>query len=207
MSTAKLESLRKKAKNIYIIGIILSSIFGLFFGLSAESFFFCILGFVIGIIITIIIGIKLSKEFNKAFKDVFVLKSLQEIFTDLIYNPEKGLDESVIRNTQMMNMGDRYSSNDFISGKYKNFNVVQADVHIEEEHETIDSDGHTTITWVTLFRGRWMIFDFNKTFKTNIQVCQKGFGKAKLNNLFSKSKYKKVMMEDQKFNNNFKIYA
>ena len=104
-------------------------------------------------------------------------------------------------------MGDRYSSNDYISGKYKNINVIQADVHIEEEHETTDSDGNTTTTWVTIFMGRWMIFDFNKIFKANIQVCQKGFGNSKLSNWGSKTKYKKVMMEDQVFNNIFRTYA
>ena len=104
-------------------------------------------------------------------------------------------------------MGDRYTSNDFISAKYKNINVVQADIHIEEEHETTDSDGTTTRTWVTIFKGRWMIFDFNKLFKANIQVSQKGFGNSKLSNWGSETKYKKVMMEDQAFNNTFRTYA
>ena len=107
----------------------------------------------------------------------------------------------------MMNMGDRYSSNDYISGKYKNINVMQADVHIEEERQTTDSDGGTDTTWVTLFKGRWMVFDFNKLFKANIQVRQKGFGNSQLSNWGSKIKYKKVMMEDQEFNNSFKTYA
>ena len=125
----------------------------------------------------------------------------------MIYDPEKGLDESIIRNTGMMYTGDRYSSNDYISGKYKNVNVVQADVHIEEELKTTDSDGFTTTTWITIFRGRWIIFDFNKYFKANIQVSQKGFGNSKLSNWGSKIKYKKVMMEDQAFNNTFRTYA
>ena len=107
----------------------------------------------------------------------------------------------------MMDMGDRYSSNDFISAKYKNIQVIQADVHIEEKHETTDSDGHIRTNWVTIFRGRWMIFDFNKNFKANVQVCQKKFTNAKISNWGLEQKFKKVMMEDQTFNNQFRIYA
>ena len=172
-----------------------------------NSPLYSIILIIIGTIITQIISIKPRKKFVLAFKETFVLKSLKTIFTDLIYEPEKGLDESIIRDTKMMYMGDRYSSNDYISGKYKNINVIQADVHIEEEHTSTDSDGNTTTTWITIFKGRWMIFDFNKYFKANIQISQKGFGNSKLSNWGSKIKYKKVMMEDQEFNNSFKTYA
>lgn len=207
MSVEEIEILRKKARNIVLIGIITSILVSIIVFIISKSYFTSIPVIIIGIVITTIIRIKPTRKFTLAFKETFVLKSLKSVFTDLVYEPEKGLNENIIRNTGMMYMGDRYSSNDFISGKYKNINIVQADVHIEEEHETTDSDGDTTTTWVTIFRGRWMIFDFNKYFKANIQVSQKGFGNSKLNNWGEKIKYKKVMMEDQIFNNNFRTYA
>lgn len=207
MSVEELEILRKKARNCNIIGIILSFLFAGVLFLITKLYPLIMFGFVFGIIITTIIGNKPTRVFNLAFKKTFVLKALNNVFSDLTYDPEKGIDKSIIGNTQMMNMGDRYSSNDYVSGKYKNINVEQADVHIEEKHESRDSDGHTRTTWVTIFRGRWMIFDFNKTFKANIQVCQKGFGNSRINNFLSKVKYKKVLMEDQEFNNKFKVYA
>ena len=207
MSLEELEKLRKKAKNIILIGLFLSLISGIILSVMMNSISFLFGTFVVGMIITIILDIKPKRKFILSFKEVFVLKSLKTIFSDLIYEPEKGLDRSIIKNTNMMYMGDRYSSNDLISGKYKDINVVQADVHIEEEHTTTDSDGHTTTTWVTIFKGRWMVFDFNKNFKANIQVCQKKFGNSKISNWGLKDKYKKVMMEDQAFNNSFKVYA
>lgn len=206
MSVEELEVLRKKARNITIIGILISIVIGIVsFIIFNSPFSFFIL--MVGIIITNIINKKPTRKFTLAFKETFVLKTLKSVFDDLIYEPEKGLDQSIIRNTKMMDMGDRYRSNDYISGKYKNINIIQADVHIEEERESTDSDGNTTTYWVTLFRGRWMIFDFNKSFKANIQVCQNGFWNSKLSNWDSKIKCKKVMMEDQSFNNNFKVYA
>ncbi|MBE6152801.1 MAG: DUF3137 domain-containing protein [Firmicutes bacterium] len=207
MDIEELEKLRIKAKKIVLIGGFCSIIFGIFLFYITKLFPTLFIGVVVGIIITLIISSKPSKMFTMAFKEKFVLKSLKNIFTDLKYQPEIGIDESTIRDTQMMDMGDRYSSNDYISAKYKNIAVIQSDVHIEEKHETRDSDGNKRTTWVTIFRGRWMIFDFNKNFKANIQVSQKGFGNSRINNWGNKLKYKKIMMEDQVFNNQFRIYA
>ena len=177
-------------------------------GINLQAFFF-ITVFIMAIrmFIKYIFLNKQITEFNNGFKNKYVLSSLNKIFTDLKYFPDKGLDYGVIANTRMMDMGDRYSSNDYFEGKYKNVNVKQADVHIEEEQQTTDSDGHTTTTWVTIFEGKWMIFDFNKTFTANVQVSQKGFGNFRVNNWGEKNRYKKVEMEDAEFNKMFRIYA
>lgn len=74
--------------------------------------------------ITTIISSKSSRMFVLACKETFVLKTLKPVFMDLVYQPEKGIDESIIRNTWMMNMEDRYSSNDGIAAKYKDILVV-----------------------------------------------------------------------------------
>ena len=206
MNIEELETLRKKARNTILIGVICGIVLTAI-SLVFKSPFVSFAIIVLTIIITAILSSKSTREFSLAFKNTFVLTSLKSVFSDLVYEPEKGLNESVISSTGMMYMGDRYSSNDYIAGKYKNINVVQADVHIEEEEETTDSEGNTTTTWVTIFRGRWMVFDFNKTFKANIQVSQKGFGNSRISNWGAKIKYKKVMMEDQDFNNKFRIYA
>ncbi len=207
MSIEELEVLRKKARNGIIKGFLISFIIAIVIFIISNSLFFPIFIITFGTIVSYLTNMKKIRQFTLAFKETYVLKALKSVFTDLIYKPESGLNESIIRNTGMMYMGDRYTSNDFISAKYKNINVVQADIHIEEEHETTDSDGTTTRTWVTIFKGRWMIFDFNKLFKANIQVSQKGFGNSKLSNWGSETKYKKVMMEDQAFNNTFRTYA
>lgn len=176
----------------------------------------CILAFIgliIGVIITIFLTGGPGRKYKKAYKEYFVETSLNKIFTDLKYNSDSGMPRNVISSTKMMYMGDRYSSNDFMSGKYKNVGFSQADVCIEEERERTDSEGHTRTYYVTIFRGRWMIFDFNKQFKANIQVAQRGFGdnKVQQKGLFSKkddnSYYKKVEMESEEFNKRFTVYA
>lgn len=207
MNVTELEALRKKARNNMLLGFGITLAITIVLVIIFKSPLMIAFPLVLGFIFTNLINSKAQRKFSLALKETFVLKAFKSVFADLIYEPEKGIDESVIRNTGMINMGDRYSSNDYISGKYKNINVVLSDIHIEEKHETTDSNGHTSTTWVTIFRGRWMIFDFNKTFKANIQVCQNGFGNSRLNNWASKTKYKKVLMEDQAFNNDFRTYA
>ena len=205
MSVEDVENLRKKSRNIFVWGLVISGI------IAIISFFVFpiapLLVFGIGIILTVIINIKPKKEFNMAYKDTFVLKSLQSVFTDLVYEPDEGIDESIIYNTNMMDTGDSYHSNDFISGKYKNINFTQSDVKIEERQTSTDSNGNETSTMVTIFMGRWLIFDFNKNFKANIQVRGKGFNSAKISNFASQKKYEKISLEDQAFNNEFVVYA
>lgn len=199
MSVDELEVLRKKARNIEIVcfGIALViAIVSVIYMKSPASFF---MPLILGVVVSGLVTIKPLREFNLAFKNTFVKKSLEEVFTNLVYEPENGISQDIINSTGMMNMGDRYSSNDYISGKYKNINVEQGDVHIQEEHT--DSEGDTS--YVTIFKGRWMVFDFNKYFKANVQVCSKRFTNSR-RALF---KYTRVKMEDQDFNNKFRIYA
>ena len=212
-SVEEIERLRVKAANTIKIGSIISVGLAIVVALSAiiTGNFFCLpLAFgilIIGIIVTMVLSNKPSKEFKLAYKNTFVLKSLKSVFDDLEYNPERGFDYNVIKNTGMMYMGDRYSSNDYVKGKYKNINVEQADVHIEEKVTTTDSDGNTTTHYETLFMGQWMIFDFNKRFSANVQVCGKRFTNARRSNWGKALKYKKVEMEDAEFNKMFRVYA
>ena len=189
-----------------IVGVL--SLLALLYSLITERIGLFFELFVFVIIFSVIIGAIItsgpSKKYKKAYKDFFVKRSLENTFTDLKYLPDQGISRSVIANTGMMDMGDVYSSNDYIEGKYKDINFIQSDVHIEEEHTTTDSDGNTHTYYVTIFMGRWMIFDFNKEFKANVQVCEKGFGN---NRFYSKVKFEKVMMESLEFNKKFAVYA
>lgn len=201
----KLEELRKKVVKKTVTGIVIAVAIAFFMFILTEgrsgSYLFPFV--VVGIIITTIITRKDKKEFNKLYKTTIVLNSFKKVFTDVDYDMEKGISYEQIASTQMMNMGDRFYSNDYFKAKYKNINFESSDVHIQEEHT--DSDGDTT--YVTIFRGQWFVFDFNKPFKANIQVCAKNFSNARRGSLFSKTKYNKVDMEDIEFNKEFRVYA
>ena len=217
MTLNDLEGKRKKYRNRIFLSIIIFAIIVYCITSLATVYndfiIFLIFSIIIGVVISIFLTSGPRKKYSKAYKEYFVLKGLKEIFTDLNYEPESGMPYSIIADTHMMYMGDIYQSNDFISGKYKDVTFSQADVDIQEERETTDSDGNTTTYYVTIFRGRWMIFDFNKEFKANVQVAQKGFGNniVKKRGLFSKkddnSYYQNVKMESESFNKRFNVYA
>ena len=143
-------------------------------------------------------------RFNKEFKNVFVLKSLNNIFTDITYYPEKGFSKNSIKSIGMLDTGDRFDSNDYISGKYKNISFEQSDIEIAEKYIEEAADGEQEEVWETTFMGRLMIFDFNKPFKANIQVASYRFEAESLP--WSK-KFSRVVMEDVEFNKMFNVLA
>lgn len=163
---------------------------------------------VVGLIIVVIIkGIINGKDistFNKEFKDIFVLNALKKTFDNLTYNTEKGFDEKEIYDYGMLDTSDRFRSNDYISGTYKNIKFEQSDIEIEEKHESEDSEGNKTTTWVTIFKGRYMIFDFNKKFMANMQVVSSNFVAHRRH---SRREFSKVDLEDMEFNKMFNVYT
>lgn len=161
--------------------------------------------FAITAIVVAITTRKEAAEYKKTYKAYFVEQNLAKTFTNLQYQHEAGLNKQVLAATQMINTGDRYSSNDLTMGKYKNVNFTQADVHIEEEYTDSDGDTHYT----TIFRGRFMIFEFPKKFNFKLEVVSKFFGVGRVpgRNPQTGRKFEKFEVESIDFNKKFKIYA
>lgn len=169
-----------------------------------ELFFELIFGLVISVIIKAIVNGRDISRFNKEYKSVFVLSTLKNNFENLTYDFEDGFSEEQIRKTRMFDTGDRFTSNDYISGSYKNIKFEQADVHIEERYEDTDKDGNKKVRWETVFEGRIMIFDFNKNFMANMLTISSRFP---MNALLRNGKLSRVKMEDTEFNKQFSVYS
>ena len=206
MSIEELENLRKQTvskcnKNIllYLCGlavIILLSIF-VFKAISQITFMLCFIAF----FPLYIVNGQLKTKYKNAFMKSLLPIAVKSILTEVQVDVDRGIPSSLISNTHSMSTGDRYSSSNLVSGKYKDINVMMSDVHIETE--STDEDGHTTYN--TIFLGQWMVFDFNKQFKSNVQVWEKkvlgGISRTWGNKL------KKVELESVEFNKKFKVYS
>lgn len=210
------ESIIKRKKIIDLIFIcLLISFVVIIFGLNQfrldnifivlfYSFFGIVFLFVVNIFVKNLILGKDILLFRKNFKKIFVLDSLNKIFEDIKFDYNKGLDKAFLSNTGMIYTGDRFRANDYVSGKYKKVGFEQSDIHIEEEREETDSDGNKTTYWVTIFFGRWMVFDFNKKFKSNLSIVSKKNGA----NVFrDRNMYSRIKLEDDEFNKKFIVYA
>ena len=168
----------------------------LFAGLFVPSVFYAIIAL-------IIIGHKTNKEkiaYERAYRAYFVERVLAATFTDLYHRHDEGLSKEKLRSTLMIDTGDRYRSNDYTRGKYKNVAFEQADVHIQEEHK--DSDGDTT--YVTTFRGRFMIFEFPKKFQSRLLVAGSG---ARVARVSMGAEFRALETESNEFNRRFRILA
>ena len=165
-------------------------------------------GFFLGFIYFIIMSLanrSIHRQYRRAYKAYFVEQNLQKTFTDLSYHHDLGLNSSLLALTGMVNTGDRYSSNDFTSGKYKDVAFSQADVHIETEYTDSDGDTHYT----TIFRGRFMIFEFPKQFNFKLAVIGKRFRAYRKpgKNARTGQKAEKISTESDEFNQMFRIYG
>lgn len=206
ITPTEMEQLRKKALRLIIVAIVcLAAAFAL--GAAVAPPFALLF---IPAIICFVFFSRAQKTFAAAYKENVVKSALNEVFTDISFTPAAGITREELRETEMMQTGDRYSSNDLITGQYNGVPFRQSDVHIEEEHT--DSEGHTSYT--TIFRGRWMIFDFNKNFASDLQVVGKRFGanKRKGGGLFGlfaskEKKMEKIELENEAFNKQFTVYA
>ncbi len=166
--------------------------------------FFSIFSLVVSLIVVSFATKKPRERYERAYKEYFVCTSLKTIFKNVEYEPSMGISPDVLRNTGMMYTGDRYHSNDFVKGEYKDVEFSQADVFIEEEHR--DSDGDST--YVIVFRGRWMTFEFPKKFAFKLEVVQRGFcGAVVPKSSKTGKRIKRIETESITFNKLFNVYA
>lgn len=157
------------------------------------------------IVVAIVISLSTTKErlqYKKAYKGYFVGQSLEKTFTNTKYNHNIGLDKQVLMDTAMINTGDKYSSNDLTIGKYKDVDFAQADVHIEERHE--DSDGDTY--YITIFKGRYMVFEFPKKFNSRMMLSHY-HGPTRTTNPKTGKIMKRIETESVEFNKCYLTYA
>ena len=118
MDIKELEKLRKKAIKFSVIGTTICFLITVLVVFFTKNLNCAILSFLVGISLTIFLN-KSYEKFNSSFEEMFVVRALKDVFTDLEYVSGKGIDETVIENTNMIQLGDRYSSKNYIKGKYK----------------------------------------------------------------------------------------
>ena len=157
-----------------------------------------IIGSIATLIATSLGARKEAESYRNAYKNYFITSTFNSIFTDLKYDHNAAMPSTILSNTGMIRMGNRYSSNDYTIAKYNGIPFAQADVHIEVEHT--DSDGDTT--YETIFRGRYITFDFNKKFDKKLLVASKNFHAERCD-----SSFKKIELESIEFNKHFDVYA
>lgn len=203
-------------RSLIIVGLVLLIVAILSFtfihdeplAIIVDIFFYFLIIIIIGLTASaLVVAFTADKEstaYHQAYKAHFVEKSLAATFTNLRYNHAAGFDRKLLEATGMIKTGDIYHSNDLTIAQYKNVPFVQADAHIEEEYTDSDGDTH----YVTIFKGRFMLFQFPKQFSYKLELIGKPFKAAKVpKQTTGGRKMIQIKTESSEFNRTFKIYA
>lgn len=142
-------------------------------------------------------------RYRSAFKESVVKKGLESVFDNMDFRPNEKLDEAVVKSGALFGHYDIYSGNDYLSADYHGHHLIQSDIHLQEEQEEtyIDDDGDlcTRTAYVTIFRGRLMVFDYDAISNEPVAVYDRR-GKRPKNS-------EAIQTELDAFNRQFSIIA
>ncbi len=119
----------------------------------------------------------MTQEYAKDFKTKVITPLINAIDPHLLYNPDFMISQHLFERSNLFPHSiDRYSGNDYVKGSIDGVPLEFSDIHAE--YQTKDSKGRTQ--WHTLFRGLFLVAEFNKYFKAKTVIlpdqAEKSFG-------------------------------
>jgi len=209
-----LEELRKKqkSKNFILLlcwlGLALLTIIIFSAGVVGLCFAFIFITIIWGIIAGVLAN-KQVKKYKLTFKDIVITPLIRAIDPNLNYSKEAFISrDKYMASIIFPTYPDVYKGEDYVWGMVDKTMIEFSELHTE--YKTHDSKGRTE--YHTIFKGLFMIADFNKDFKGRTIVLpdytEKTFGF--IAKFFQKMNYGRdqlVYMEDPVFEKEFKVYS
>lgn len=152
----------------------------------------------------------MTADYAKDFKSGVISPLIGAIDPLLHYDAEQLVSRRLFERSLLFPHSiDRYSGNDYVKGTVDGVSLEFSDVHAE--YETRDSKGRTQ--WHTLFRGLFLVAEFNKHFKSRTVVlpdqAEKAFGSLiggwLQSNNFSRDDL--IRLDDPEFEKHFVVYS
>jgi hypothetical protein len=168
-------------------------------------------------IILIIVGVKwlwyygnninaINTYFNKVFKENLVVAALSEAMTVISYKPDSCFSADIINESQILHFS-KYSGNDLLEAEYNGHRFKQSDLHLLEEYEERDEDGHYHTHYRTCFRGRLMIIDYDIFTDTKVFVMDRGKRLSEEALIREQGQENSIHTESAEFNKRFRIVS
>ncbi len=152
----------------------------------------------------------MTHGYAKSFKEHIITPLIQAIDPHLLYNPHFMVSRHLFERSGLFQHSiDRYQGNDYVKGSINGVGIEFSDIHAE--YETRDSKGRSQ--WHTLFRGLFLVAEFNKHFKSKTVVlpdhAEKTFGSLIGGWLQSKnfSRDDLIRLDDPEFEQHFVVYG
>lgn len=200
-------SKRKKTFSLIAIpiGVILIII-----ALSIFPIFSFMVGILFFIFFTMILH-SLTKDFRMEFKKVLITKVISFFSSELQYFANESITLTEFMESKLFYGGnDRFNGEDLIEGKIyfkdntgnkgEGISLRMSELHAEERRT--DSKGRTHYS--TIFKGVFMILEFNKTFSSDTYVFNDS---GIFNKVGGRSGTKQVKLEDPIFEKEFEVYS
>lgn len=168
------------------------------------------------LIILISYGV-MTSEWSRLFKWRVLTRLVKFVSPELAYQPERYISEEEFRESLLFQRDpDRYHGEDLIEGRVGQTAIRLSEVHAEYKTEHYDSKGNRYTTWHTLFRGLFILADFNKHFNgitlvlPDVEQNLLGWFGQVLQGLSAKLGMQPgelVKLEDPDFERAFKVYS
>ena len=147
--------------------------------------------------------VPVNMRYKSAFKEQVVTKGLQSALDNMDFQPAAKLDESLIKASALFPRYDIYNGNDYLAADYHGNHFVQSDIHLQEEREETYRDNNdelqTRTIYITVFRGRLVVFDHNTISDEPVAVYDRHGGKPKNSDT--------IQTELDSFNQKFTVIA
>lgn len=104
----------------------------------------------------------LIRDYRAAFKEQIIRPLIGAIEAGLDYTPNASVPRTLFEFSHLFQSRiDRYRGNDLVRGSVEGISLEFSDIHAE--HRTRDAKGREH--WTTIFRGLFIVADFNKHFQ------------------------------------------
>jgi hypothetical protein len=153
-----------------------------------------------------------SRSYRQEYKKRIVTRIARFVDEGLTYNPEGTVPKSEFVKSEIFPLScDKYNGEDHFSGKLGKTDIEFSEV-VAKHRNTSGSGSNKKDNYSIIFRGLFIIADFNKHFKTHTLVlpdtAERLFGKfgQKLQSL-SLTRGKLIRLEDPDFEKEFCVYG
>jgi hypothetical protein len=197
--------------------VIIGGLLTLLLAATGEAGLFAFLPVGVALLIVGITYATHAKGWSSSFKWRVLTRLVKFVSPDLEYHPNRYISETEFRASLLFQIDpDRYSGEDLIEGRVGQTAIRLSEVHAEYKTEYYDSRGRRHTTWHTLFRGLFIIADFNKQFNgitlvlPDVEQKLLGWFGQTLQGLSAKLGLQPgelVKLEDPEFERAFKVYS
>lgn len=196
-----LREARRRSGNIIDYSLLIISIVLLILGIVNKNI---PLNVVVAVLLltTLIYRYYRLNHVSKQLKAKILHELVKDAYDEVTYNPNLGLDLSIVRSSTMVKNSANYLSKDLISGIYKNRKFDICDLSLEEGHKYTDSYGKGRTMYSPYYKGSFIRFELLK----NTNLIIKFYQKAEEDYFIPKDEGLKVV-ETQflDFNKSFKV--